>query len=162
MIYVGTFSKVLFPGLRLAYMVIPPALIDAFTIGNTELYREGRLGEQAALAGFIENGHFATHIRRMRSIYQERLETLRELLERELGGAITCLGGHAGLHLPVRLDAAVDETAISQRWRCAKALYACPYRVTQAPPKPANPAWCSASLQSPRKTFVARPRCSCG
>jgi len=112
-IYVGTFSKVLYPGLRLAYIVVPPALVDAFTIGNAELYREGRLAEQAALAEFIEGGHFGTHIRRMRAIYHERLDTLRSLLQRELDGAITCLGGHAGLHLPVRFDAAIDDRALS-------------------------------------------------
>lgn len=112
-IYVGTFSKVLYPGLRLAYMVVPPALVDAFTIGNTELYREGRLAEQAALAEFIEGGHFGAHIRRMRALYHARLDTLRGLLERELGGAITCLGGHAGLHLPVRFETPVDDRALS-------------------------------------------------
>jgi GntR family transcriptional regulator/MocR family aminotransferase len=112
-IYVGTFSKVLYPGLRLAYIVVPPALVDAFTVGNAELYREGRLAEQAALAEFIEAGHFGTHIRRMRTIYHERLDTLRSLLQRELGEAIACLGGHAGLHLPVRFESAVDDRSLS-------------------------------------------------
>jgi GntR family transcriptional regulator/MocR family aminotransferase len=112
-IYVGTFSKVLYPGLRLAYMVVPPALVDAFTVGNAELYREGRLAEQAALAEFIEGGHFGTHIRRMRGIYHERLDTLRGLLQNTLGGAITCLGGHAGLHLPVRFEVPLDDRALS-------------------------------------------------
>lgn len=114
-IYVGTFSKVLYPGLRLAYMVVPPALVDAFTVGNTELYREGRLAEQAALAEFIEGGHFGTHIRRMRAIYHERLDTLRGVLKSELGGAATCMGGHAGLHLPVRFEVPVDDRALSSQ-----------------------------------------------
>lgn len=112
-IYVGTFSKVLYPGLRMAYMVVPPSLVDAFTLGNTELYREGRLAEQAALAEFIEGGHFGAHIRRMRGIYDERLNTLRGLLQSALGEAVTCLGGHAGLHLPVRFEAPVDDRALS-------------------------------------------------
>jgi GntR family transcriptional regulator/MocR family aminotransferase len=112
-IYIGTFSKVLYPGLRLAYLVVPQALAEAFTVGNAELYREGRLAEQAALAEFIEAGHFSTHIRRMRTLYQERLEILRGLLQRELGEAITCLGGHAGLHLPVRFNAPVDDAALA-------------------------------------------------
>ena len=112
-IYVGTFSKVLFPGLRLAYLVVPPSLAEAFTVANAELYREGRLAEQAALAEFIDDGHFIAHIRRMRPLYRERLETLRDLLTKELGTAVSFLGGHAGLHLTVQFAEPLDDVAIS-------------------------------------------------
>ncbi|WP_051240828.1 PLP-dependent aminotransferase family protein [Tepidiphilus margaritifer] len=112
-IYVGTFSKVLFPGLRLAYLVVPPSLAEAFTVANAELYREGRLPEQAALAEFIDDGHFSAHIRRMRPLYRERLETLRELLSGELGTAVSFLGGHAGLHLTVQFAEPLDDVAIA-------------------------------------------------
>lgn len=111
-IYAGTFSKVLFPGLRLAYLVVPPSLVDAFTIGNAELYREGRLVEQAALAEFISEGYFASHIRKMRLIYAERQRIIRERLEREFGKELQLSGGDAGIHLLYYLPAGVDDAAL--------------------------------------------------
>ncbi|AWI76254.1 GntR family transcriptional regulator [Parazoarcus communis] len=112
-IYVGTFSKVMYPGLRLAYLVVPEDLIEPFTVGNAELYREGRMLEQAALAEFIEGGHFTAHIRRMRGIYEERRDCLRDLLEAKLGDSITSLGGLAGLHLPVRFNFPIDDVQLA-------------------------------------------------
>ncbi|MCL4759795.1 MAG: PLP-dependent aminotransferase family protein [Rhodocyclaceae bacterium] len=113
-IYLGTFSKVMFPGLRIAYLVVPPQLVDSFVVGNTELYREGRLTDQAALAEFIAEGHFSTHIRRMRAIYRERRDTLQEALEGRLGGAISRSGGHAGIHLLYHFNAAVDDVRVAE------------------------------------------------
>ncbi len=113
-IYLGTFSKVMFPGLRISYLVVPPELADSFTVGNTELYREGRLTDQAALAEFIAEGHFSAHIKRMRNIYRERRDTLQSALESRLGGAITRSGGHAGIHLLYRFDAPVDDARIAE------------------------------------------------
>ncbi len=112
-IYVGTFSKVMYPGLRLAYLVVPQDLVEAFTVGNAELYREGRMLEQAALAEFIDGGHFTTHLRRMRSIYEARRDCLRELLVSRLDGLVTPFGGAAGLHLPVRFDVPLDDAKLS-------------------------------------------------
>ena len=71
-LYLGTFSKVMYPGIRLGYMVIPPQLVDAFKNGLYELQRPGQVMIQAALADFIEEGHFASHIRRLRQTYAER------------------------------------------------------------------------------------------
>ena len=91
-LYLGTFSKTMFPGLRLAYLVVPEHLAEAFAIGNAELYREGRLIEQAALAEFIDEGHLTTHLRRVRSIYQERRNVLRKAIDSRLGALVsTCL-----------------------------------------------------------------------
>lgn len=112
-IYVGTFSKVMYPGLRLAYLVVPEDLVDAFTTGNAELYREGRLLEQAALAEFIDAGHFTAHIRRMRSIYEERRDRLREVISTQLGELATPFGGLAGLHLPIRFNQPVDDVLLA-------------------------------------------------
>lgn len=114
-IYLGTFSKVMFPGLRIAYLVVPPQLVDGFVVGNTELYREGRLTDQAALAEFIAEGHFSTHIKRMRGIYRERRDTLQDALEGRLGGAISRSGGHAGIHLLYHFSAAVDDARIAEQ-----------------------------------------------
>lgn len=114
-IYLGTFSKVMFPGLRLAYLVVPPELVDSFVAGNCEMYREGRLTDQAALAEFIAEGHFSAHIKRMRNIYRERRDTLQDALEGRLGGAITRSGGHAGIHLLYHFNAGLDDGAIAER-----------------------------------------------
>ncbi len=112
-IYLGTFSKVMFPGLRISYLVVPPELVDSFTVGNTELYREGRLTDQAALAEFIAEGHFSAHIKRMRKIYRERRDTLQDAIASRLGGAVTGSGGHAGIHLLYRFNAPVDDMRIA-------------------------------------------------
>ncbi len=112
-IYLGTFSKVMFPGLRLSYMVVPESLVDVFTVGNAELYRGGRLPEQATLAEFIESGHFSTHIARMRGIYRERREALRAVLDSRLGGALDIAAGQAGLQMACRFRETVDDRQLS-------------------------------------------------
>ena len=112
-IYVGTFSKVMYPGLRLAYLVVPEDLVEAFTTGNAELYREGRMLEQAALAEFIDGGHFTTHIRRMRGIYEERRDRLIEVLQRHLAAIATPAGGLAGLHIPVHFERPLDDVLLA-------------------------------------------------
>lgn len=113
-IYLGTFSKTMFPGLRLAYLVVPEDLADAFAIGNAELYREGRLIEQAALAEFIEDGHLSAHLRRMRNVYQERRNVLRRAIESRLGDLVSTTGGLAGLHLPYFFNRPLDDLALSR------------------------------------------------
>jgi GntR family transcriptional regulator/MocR family aminotransferase len=102
-IYLGTFSKVLYPGLRLAYMVLPPALVEPFRAAYSRLYREGPYPTQAALADFIADGHFSRHVRRMRTLYQQRQTLLRQVLAAELGNALTLSPGEAGLHLLAEL-----------------------------------------------------------
>ncbi|QXI31452.1 PLP-dependent aminotransferase family protein [Pseudomonas vanderleydeniana] len=102
-IYLGTFSKVTFPGLRLSYLVVPDVLAEAFAKGMTQLYRPGFLATQAAMADFISEGHFASHIRRMRGVYAERRRLLKSSLETHFGQAIHYSHGQAGLHLAVRI-----------------------------------------------------------
>ena len=107
-IYCGTFSKVLFPGLRISYMVLPEKLTGAFKKGLVQLYRPGQFTVQAALADFISEGYFSTHIRRMRGIYAERQHTLRSALTQAFGNEVTMSGGNAGLHLTALFNASVD------------------------------------------------------
>ena len=112
-IYLGTFSKVMYPGIRLSYLVLPEDLVDAFVIGNSELYRGGRMTEQAALAEFIDEGHFTAHIKRMRRIYIERRDVLRDAMASRLGDAVSVSGGHAGLQLLYRFNTRVDDALIA-------------------------------------------------
>lgn len=114
-LYLGTFSKVMFPGLRLAYLVIPEDLVDAFYIGNAELFRGGRMAEQAALAEFIAEGHFTAHLKRTRSVYQERRDALHRELESRLGNLVTVTGGHAGLHLLYTFNQPLDDALLTSR-----------------------------------------------
>ncbi|MBT0963069.1 MocR-like pyridoxine biosynthesis transcription factor PdxR [Denitromonas iodatirespirans] len=102
-VYTGTFSKTLYPGLRLGYLVVPEALAETFVAASATLARAGQGIEQAALADFIQRGHYTAHLRRMRRLYQARQRALREALARWPGPELAVRGGAAGLHLVLRL-----------------------------------------------------------
>ena len=111
-IYLGTFSKVMFPGVRLGYMVVPDRLLDAFLKIRTLIDAHPSSIAQAALADFIEEGHLAGHIRRMRLLYAERQAGLIEALK-DTSGRLTLTPADAGMHLVGRLDPADDDRAIA-------------------------------------------------
>ncbi|MHA6915209.1 PLP-dependent aminotransferase family protein [Ralstonia pseudosolanacearum] len=111
-LYMGTFSKVLFPSLRIGYLVVPPALAEAFATGLSEMFRGGQILTQAVLAEFIAEGHFVSHIRRMRGVYAERRETLLEAIRREFGEALPVHDGASGLHLVLGLPPGTDDVAV--------------------------------------------------
>lgn len=113
-LYLGTFSKTLFPSLRLAYLVLPSDLVDAFTAALSELYREGQTINQTVLADFIAEGHYATHIRRMRSVYRARHDALIAALQQHFGDRVPVIGGDAGLHLVLGLPQTVDDRALAR------------------------------------------------
>jgi GntR family transcriptional regulator/MocR family aminotransferase len=114
-IYVGTFSKTLFPGLRVAYMVLPRALVAPFRTAHADLYREGRGLTHAALATLIDSGHYAAHIRRMRVVYARRRALLSGLVQAQLGpDSLHAHASNAGLHLTVSLPHGSDDRAIVQ------------------------------------------------
>lgn len=96
-IFCGTFSKVLFPSLRLAYLVVPEALVDAFGAVKSITSREAPGVVQAVLRDFMEQGHFGRHIRKMRDLYEQRLGVFKEGMERKLGGLVTLGPTDAGL-----------------------------------------------------------------
>jgi GntR family transcriptional regulator / MocR family aminotransferase len=117
-IYIGTFSKTLYPGLRIAYVVAPAPLADAFRKAHSELYREGHLITQATLAEFIREGHYAAHIRRMRLVYASRRSALTSLIQTRLGDDWLHPGeSNAGLHLVLTLPSTVDDVRVAQRAR---------------------------------------------
>jgi len=107
-IYTGSFSKVLFPSLRVGYMIVPTALADVFAQGLSELYREGHTLLHAVLAEFINEGYLAAHIRRLRALYAERCETLTRAITARYGERFALLGAQSGLHLVLELDDLCD------------------------------------------------------
>ncbi len=114
-IYLGTFSKALFPGLRLGYLVLPESICDRFSLASAQLAFEGRQVTQAALAAFMRDGHFSAHIRRMRLVYAARRELMAQVWAAELGELAPLSGADTGIHmvaqLPLGIDAAVSEQA---------------------------------------------------
>ena len=103
-VYVGTFSNVMFPGLRLGYLVLPPGLTEPFQRAKWLADRHTAHLEQAALADFIREGHMERHIRRMRRVYKRRREAFLEALARSFGDKATVTGEASGMHLVVRFE----------------------------------------------------------
>jgi GntR family transcriptional regulator/MocR family aminotransferase len=112
-LYMGTFSKVLHPALRLGYLVVPNHLIDAFSTMKAIADRQAPLAEQAVLASFIEDGHFGRHIRRMRMVYAERQQILLEAAQDRLEGLLDVQPAEAGFHLVGWLPPGLKDTSVS-------------------------------------------------
>jgi len=114
-IYIGTFSKVLFPSLRIGYLVLPPDLVDHFLSMRQAMDVSPPYLYQAVLADFIGEGHFSRHIRRMRTLYGERRGILVESLQREFGSVLRIVGDMAGMHLAVSLPKGANDREIANR-----------------------------------------------
>ena len=114
-IYIGTFSKVLFPALRLGYLVVPTDLIDTFGAALAHTACHPPLINQAVLADFMTEGHFARHIRRMRGLYEERQAVLIRCAERELDQLLEVRPARAGMHLIGWLPRGVNDQAIARQ-----------------------------------------------
>jgi GntR family transcriptional regulator/MocR family aminotransferase len=114
-LYMGSFSKVLYPGLKLAYLVVPKQLICAFRQAHYDLNRPGQMPLQAALAEFIEMGHFSSALRRARHSYAQRRQCLLAALQPCLGERIQISGAEQGLHLCLRMPETQDDIALAKR-----------------------------------------------
>lgn len=114
-IYIGTFSKTLFPSLRLGYIVIPHALIARFQAVRraNDLFPSPLY--QAALTDFIQGGHFTRHVRKTRRLYAERCTALTRTLNKEFGSEIEILGSEAGMHLVVTLPPGYPDRTVAAR-----------------------------------------------
>ena len=113
MIYVGSFSKTLFPALRLGFLIVPPDLRERLVAARAAADQHPPTSRQAVLADFIVGGHFARHLRRMRVAYRERLHAMIAAAERHLGGALRVRPVQTGLHALADLDG-VDATRVSR------------------------------------------------
>jgi Transcriptional regulators containing a DNA-binding HTH domain and an aminotransferase domain (MocR family) and their eukaryotic orthologs len=115
-VYLGTFSKTLFPALRIGFMVLPTMLINAAQPAIRALLRGGHRAEQRTLARFIEEGHYARHLAAMRRLYRKRQLQLQEALAQELQIPHQILAGEGGLHVTVLIDG-IDDVAVAKSAR---------------------------------------------
>jgi len=114
-IYIGTFSKVMFPALRLGYVVVPKDLIPAFAAARDAADIFSSTLYQAVLTDFIREGHFARHIRRMRMLYMERRRELVNTIQIQMADMLEVVGAEAGMHLVALLRHRIDDVAVSRK-----------------------------------------------
>lgn len=113
-LYMGTFSKVLFPGIKLGYLVVPKNLVHTFQVAHYDINRPGQLPLQAALAEFIEMGHFSAALKKARFSYGHRRKALLASLEPSLEYGAEIAGADQGLHLCLRLPAWAHDKLLTQ------------------------------------------------
>ncbi|NUU39295.1 PLP-dependent aminotransferase family protein [Pseudomonas sp. C2B4] len=114
-LYAGTFSKVLFPGIRLAYLVVPPAQVERFEQTSQTFYGGCPELTQAIVATFMTEGHFARHIQRMRKLYGERREATVRGLKNVLGEHIHIDAQPGGMHLNLRFTQPQSDRSLVER-----------------------------------------------
>ena len=111
-IYIGTFSKTLFPALRLGYLVIPSDLIARFLTVRYSMDLCASTLYQSVLTDFIGDGHFARHLRQMRLIYSERRDALAAAIHAVFNSSVEVLGAQAGMHLVMTLPLGVHDSRV--------------------------------------------------
>lgn len=114
-IYIGTFSKLLFPALRLGFLVVPPNLVETFHRAIAFTTRQPSILEQITLSDLISEGHFGKHLRRIRAIYGERKKLLNDLIEKELAEFIRIKKTDAGMHLIGNLNKGLSEKNVAEK-----------------------------------------------
>jgi GntR family transcriptional regulator/MocR family aminotransferase len=114
-VYIGTFSKVLFPALRVGYLVVAPGLVENFIAHRRALDLFPATLYQLALTDFLREGHFARHIRRMRAVYRKRRDVLVRAIERKLEGTLTVVNSDAGMHLTAWFSPGIDDREVVRR-----------------------------------------------
>jgi GntR family transcriptional regulator/MocR family aminotransferase len=107
-LFAGSFSKVLFPSLRLGYLVVPADLVESVSAIISITNRHASLLQQSVLCDFITEGHFGRHLRRMRQVYAERRSVLQECAQKTLAGLLEITGVEAGLQTAAWLCGSLD------------------------------------------------------
>jgi GntR family transcriptional regulator/MocR family aminotransferase len=127
-IYAGSFSKVLFPSLRLGYLVVPESLAAAFARAHRLRHLGRATLEQRVVADFMAAGYFARHLKRMRALYAARRRTVADGLSVVFGDRITVDLGPGGMHLIARFTPGVSDVKLAQlaqagglQWRLSRA-----------------------------------------
>jgi GntR family transcriptional regulator/MocR family aminotransferase len=137
-IYLGTFSKVLSPALRLSYMVLPHSLLAAYQRVFRDYFSTVSILEQLTLAKFMADGHWERHVRRMRNKYKYKHSAMLQAIEANFGSGATVVGQGAGLHVVLHLGAANSgETEIIRR-AAAEGVCLYPFSSFYAAGKPAT------------------------
>lgn len=134
-VYIGTFSKVMFPDLRIGYLVVPPPLVRSFVRVRTNLDLAPSTLLQAALADFVTEGHHARHVRRMQVLYRARRDALVESLDRHAGDLLSVDNSEAGMHLTAFLPADTDDHEVVRR-AAARGVSTLPLSPCYAGPAP--------------------------
>ncbi|MGL5873358.1 MAG: PLP-dependent aminotransferase family protein [Xenococcaceae cyanobacterium] len=111
-VYMGTFSKILFPSLRIGYLVLPEPLVKVFTSARWLIDRHTPAIEQQMLADFIAEGYLERHIRKMRNLYDRRRQTLVKALTKYLGERVEIFGENAGIHLMAKINSSLSDREI--------------------------------------------------
>lgn len=119
-IYVGTFSKTIFPSLRIGCLVLPERLVDVFTAARALNDVHSSMMDQATLAEFISEGHFARHVRRMRTLYAERQKFLLAECRKHLSGLLEVEPADAGMHLTGWLPKGQNDVELSEKGVASK------------------------------------------
>jgi GntR family transcriptional regulator / MocR family aminotransferase len=118
-VYMGTFSKVLFPSLRIGYLVLPPHWVSIVAYGKWLSDRQLPILEQRVLTDFLTEGHLESHIRKMRSHYDRRRQTLVQALEEQFGDRVIIFGEQAGIHVMVQFSVGLTGAEILKRAEAA-------------------------------------------
>jgi GntR family transcriptional regulator/MocR family aminotransferase len=113
-VYIGTFSKVLFPTIRLGYMVVPEDMIEACLIARMIITQQSPIPAQMVLAEFMREGHFMRHIRRMRKLYNDKRQVLLAAIDQHLGDIVTVGPSDTGMNVTLSLPEAIDDMELAR------------------------------------------------